>query len=281
MNQQNSIIVVGRPEAGKSGFFGQLYNRLNYEEGEFKLVREPKNISALEPVINSYAESKAIHHTTADTYQEIIFELSYGDTQFNVKYPDYGGEQIDHALFSRNLSKRWHKELQTSNHWMLFIRVADLEKTLDPVQRFAKLVKGQESVPEKDSIDEKFMSSQARFIELIQMLLYHKGWGFAKQLPIPNLSIVLSCWDKLSDKDQQKSPEEVLKEHLPLFSDFIASNWKVGHYSIIGLSSQGKELSKTESDPDWLDVEQGYIVKPNGNHTKDLTQIFKLIPNFL
>lgn len=280
MSKKNSILVIGKPSSGKSSFFGQLYTRLNFE-GEVSLTKEPKNISSLDPVINSFANSRAIDHTESSSFADLTFELKTNNNEFSVDYPDYGGEQVNHILQSRNLNSVWFKKIKQSDYWMLFVRLSDVEVEFDPIQRFNDLVEGNEEVKNKELLGVDFMSFQSELMELVQILLFHKKNGFSKAITTPKICVVLSCWDKLDEEDQNKEPVKVLKQHLPLFSEFMLNNWDINSLSFVGLSSQGKELKKDESDPNWMDVDEGYIIEPNGEKSSDLTRIFKLIPDLI
>ena len=272
-----SILVVGKPNSGKSGFFGQLYNRLEYSlEGNFaKLAKTPENKTALDIVTSRYAEGKALEHTPVGDYNKIELAIKTPKNSLNLIYPDYGGEQINHLVENRRLSNNWHSAIQNSDEWILFIRLNDLNKSYDPIQKFTKIVQNGEQ-KSKDELEEKLPSDQAYYIELIQMLLFYKEVGFTTQISTPKLFVTLSCWDEIENKDGKK-PYELLKEHLPLFYEFLVQNWKEASLKIIGLSSQGKSLDKINGDNEYLFEEEGYVVNSNGEANYDLTSILKIV----
>jgi hypothetical protein len=278
MNKKNiSILVIGKPNSGKSGFFGQLYNRLEYTiEGNFaKLLKTPENKTALDKVTSRYAEGKALEHTPVGDYDKIELSIQAGQNQINIVYPDYGGEQINHLIENRRLGNNWHSAIQNSNEWVLFIRLSDLNKSYDPIQKFTKIVQSGEQKL-KDEIDEKLPSDQAYYIELVQMLLFYKEIGFTSQINTPKIIVTLSCWDEIENKENKK-PNELLNEHLPLFYEFLIKNWVNSSLKIIGLSSQGKSLDKIEGDDDYLFEEEGYIINSEGEVNNDLTSILKIV----
>lgn len=272
-----SILVIGKPNSGKSGFFGQLYNRLEFaEEGNFaKLSKIPENKIVLDKVTSRYAEGKALEHTPVGDYDKIELSIEAGQNTVKLIYPDYGGEQINHLIDNRRLSDNWHSAIQNSNEWILFIRLSDLNKTYDPIQKFTETVQSVENQKNKDEIENKLPSDQGYYIELLQMMLYYKGVGFTNQINNPKLIVTLTCWDEIEVNG--KKPNELLKERLPLFYEFLIKNWSNLSLKMIGLSSQGKSLDKTKGDNDYLFEEEGYIIDPDGNKSSDLTSILKII----
>ncbi|MEP0266710.1 hypothetical protein [Dokdonia sp.] len=278
MSKENiSILVVGKPNSGKSGFFGQLYNRLEYaEEGNFaKLLKTPENKIALDKVTSRYAEGKALEHTPVGDYDKIELSIHADQKSLKLIYPDYGGEQINHLVENRRLGNNWYSAIQNSNEWILFIRLSDLNKSYDPIQKFTKIVQSGEQ-KSKDEIEEKLPSDQAYYIELIQMLLFYKEIGFTSQISNLELIVTLTCWDEIENKEEKK-PNELLKEHLPLFYEFLIQNWVKTSLKVIGISSQGRSLDKNNGDEEYLFEEEGFIINSNGEKNNDLTSILKIV----
>lgn len=277
-NSNNSILVVGKPNSGKSGFFGQLYTRLELEqEGNYaRLLKTPDNITALGQITSRYAEGKALEHTPVGDYEKIELFIDIGGHQISLLYPDYGGEQINYLIENRRLNDEWYSAIQKSNEWFLFIRLSDLNKTYDPIQRFTEIVEAGEQKDKASLEKNKVPSDQAFYIELMQMLLFYKGIGFTKRVEIPKLIVTLSCWDEYENTENAK-PADLLKEHLPLFYQFLNQNWDASSLKIIGLSSQGKALDKTNSDEDYIHEDEGFLVETDGSVTNDLTSILKII----
>jgi len=105
-------------------------------------------------------------------------------------------------------------------------------------------------------------------------LLYVKGLGLHRTLEVPKICIALSCWDTLEQTTIK--PTDYIQEYLPLLNSFIQNIWSANARSIIGLSSQGKALSKDKPDDDYLNegaFEFGYVIEPNGEKNKDLTWV--------
>ncbi len=272
MNKQNSILVIGKPNSGKSGFFGQLYARLDQQdENSFaQLIKTPENIAAINQILERYADGKSLEHTPVNEFENLDLDIEINGQQFTLRYPDYGGEQVNALMNTRRLDDRWYQHIQNSNSWFLFIRVGSLSSLYDPINKFAEIVK---SDNRNEIPVEKTPSDQAFYIELIQMLLYYKGIGYTQKNNSPHISIVLSCWDEIENLDENQIPEKLLKRELPLLYEFLIQNWNKTSLNVIGLSSQGRKLDKDKSDEDFLYEEEGYLILPNGEKTKDLTSL--------
>ena len=120
------------------------------------------------------------------------------------------------------------------------------------------------------------LSQQSRLIEILQALIHTKGKGIKKPIPIPRLFLVLTCWDELNTEN---TPEEVMKEKLPLMHDLIVTNWQEGRFTFLGLSAQGFPLDTPEAKDKYLDElpeNFGYVVLENGKQDKDLTKLIEL-----
>ena len=103
----------------------------------------------------------------------------------------------------------------------------------------------------------------------LQVLLYLRGGGIGQVSNIPNLCILLSCWDEL---DQTESPATILERQLPMFSQFVSSNWS--NPIVMGLSALERPLDKAVPDEDYVTRGPegfGYVVMPDGANTTDLT----------
>ena len=86
------------------------------------------------------------------------------------------------------------------------------------------------------------LSDQARLIELLQILLYAQSTSDKLMGRLPRLVVLLTCWDEIESPGR---PIDVLQERLPMFGDFVASNWK--DCSVLGLSALERPLDKEKT----------------------------------
>ena len=106
-------------------------------------------------------------------------------------------------------------------------------------------------------------------IELLQVLLYLRGGGVGQVNDIPQLCILLSCWDELG---QIGTPASILSNQLPMFYQFVSSKWP--EPMIMGLSALERPLDKKVSNEEYVTKGPehfGYIVTQDGSTSTDLT----------
>lgn len=269
----NTILLIGGPDTGKTHFGGQLYGRLETQNSFYKITSPPEDLTIFKEVLDNLNEGIATGHTP--TASNKILELEIEDNN-GVKsvfsFPDYGGEQIQTIVNSRRVDKTWKDQIEKSNSWMLFIRPDKIEPLEDITNRDLP----EQSVLDKRNTEEQplILSPSAFFIELIQMLLYTKKIATKQRIIIPSITVVLSCWDLIASKTGHKLPKDILKEKLPALYSYIDATWTEDTFKVIGLSSTGKTLSLTEPDTDFVKKgpeKFGYYINQSGKKIEDLT----------
>lgn len=270
---ENNILIIGGPNAGKTHFGGQLYGRLN--SGLFSYKIDPRNrpadLTIFQDVLDKLYEGKRAAHTEASANRSI--ELKVDDANDNTivfAFPDYAGEQVISIVENRRINETWRRYVEESNSWMLFVRLDEVQPLEDIINR---------GIPSPEEIQKRNkqtppvkISDAARFVELLQMLLYVKAIPSLNKVTNPNLTVLLSCWDLL-EQPKGTLPSKLLKERLPLLYYFVENTWSETALSVIGLSSTEKTLTD-EADEEYIDrtpIEFGYIINSEGNIERDLT----------
>nr|WP_295924645.1 hypothetical protein [uncultured Dyadobacter sp.] len=271
---ENNILVIGGPHVGKTHFGGQLYGRLIDRQGLYRIVTPPENLSVFQEVLDCLNEGRSAGHTHSSANEKL--ELEIQDNQGRkilFAFPDYGGEQIKRIVNDRKVDNLWKENIEGSSAWMLFIRLDEILPVEDVINR---------GLPENDVLEKRMngtepmeLSDAAFYVELLQILLYTKGVARFQKTPAPQITVVLSCWDKIADRAVTDLPVNLLKGRLPMLYDFIFSNWKKEAISIIGLSSTERTLSNEHADREYVNEGPenfGYIITGQGVKEKDLTK---------
>lgn len=270
-----SILILGKPHSGKTTFVLQFYGRLVKNKSAIVLYKSVDNISLIADDRDRLSRGEETQPTQTEKYDELVLPIEHNGKRADVKYPDFGGEQINKIIEQREVNKNWSKALIESNDWILFIRLSSLSvindlsnQTIDKetLENFA-------SKP----FDEIEIADQSFFIELLQILLQIKGHNYHLKNSSIKLNIVLTCWDELHTADSPKS--RFIKE-LPLLFNFIEANWEKTSYRIFGLSSQEFTLNTQEAKDKYLDEGHenfGYLIKPDESKTKDITLLISEI----
>lgn len=276
--EKNTILIIGGPNAGKTHFGGQLFGRLNAKTERYKITSLPDDLTIFKEVLDNLNDGKASGHTNVASHKRLMLEIQSDTGQKSeFSFPDYGGEQINTIVNTRRVDKTWAEQIGKSDAWMLFIRVDELEVLEDVVNRGLPQFEVVKSRSEKAS--KMIISNTAFYVELLQILLYVKKIGTKKKIESPRLIVALSCWDKLPKAEQEKQPIQVFKDKLPGLVNYIQETWKDDAFSTIGLSSVGKDLSKDESDIEFIKKGPenfGFIVTPDGKKELDLTLTISL-----
>lgn len=271
------ILMLGESDVGKTHYGGQLLKRLMNSNGQIRMDGAATNLEPFQTVMDKLNEGKLADHTVTTIYNESIWPI-IGDEEHkaHLVWPDYGGEQIQNIVDDRRIPNVWRMRIIQSPAWLLLIRPQKIRMHDDIFSR--PLVAPSEDTTEARELDRKEevpgargikLSDQARLIELLQMLVQISLTRDRAADQMPRILILLTCWDELNT---DMEPLSVLREYVPMFHDFMLSNWK--DLIVLGLSSLGRRLHKTEADADYVargSENFGYVVLENGTHCNDLT----------
>lgn len=261
----SELVVLGGPDSGKTHYAGQLYGRLQRRPGALRLRREagtPPDLSGLDEVLDCLENGRSAGHTPTGTWAEVHLPLVDGAGRAtDLRWPDYGGEQVKAVAESRAVTPQWRDRLVAAKGWLLFVRPNGETTYPDALDKLTERPAA-DAAPGARSIG---WDASARLTELLQILLHVAGVGTSSRVSSPRLAVLLSCYDEvLSDA---KAPRELLDQRFPLLSSFIESTWHPGSLSIWGLSSLGKALAADGADDDFIDEgpeHQGWVIPPGG-----------------
>lgn len=265
--KRRSILLIGESNVGKTHYGAQFLKRLIVQGCELKMDGAATNLKPFEHAMDCLAEGKSTRHTTAGSYVESVWPIvDRQKRQAEMIWPDYGGEQIRDLTRNRVIPTPWRDRVSSASDWILVIRLNTVRQAEDIFSRPIKSL-GQQS----PASQAQRPSDQARLVELLQILLYLAGLGRETRLSEPGLSVLLSCWDELGLAAATK-PDEVLKERVPMFYDFLQSTWEAP--DIIGLSALEKPLTENDCDVEYATKGPehfGYVILPDGLQSADIT----------
>lgn len=269
------LVLLGDPNSGKTHFGGQLYGRMRRRpETALRLRREqgtPTDLTAFAEVLRCLDDGRSADHTATESWAEILLPLvdARGHTM-DLRWPDYGGEQLREVFKQRAVREDWRARLMAADGWVLLIRLKGETKYPDALEELGKRPEGQRvNIERATSWD-----ANARWVELMQILLHVAGLGTVTRLRRPRLTVLLSCYDELGTDDGP--PGERLAEELPLVAAFLDNAWAAEAVSVWGLSALGRPLDRHNSDQEFIDKgpeTQGWVVPPEGGtRDPDLTK---------
>lgn len=269
------MLIIGHPSSGKTTFLAQFFTRLKKRKSDIKLLKTPENITAITEAVKSLSKGEETATTSAEKNMELILPIDIDGKEFNLVYPDYGGEQINNITELMEVDDKWKLLLNNSDKWLLFIRPNEISTTYD------LSMSSYESIDAKKSTSESLspLSKQSQFIELLQALLHAKEKGVKQSITSPTLTIILTCWDELGTDEK---PESAMKEKLPMLLHFVETIWDKSAFNILGLSAQGFPLNSEKAKDKYrndLPENFGYLVDSDGNQDIDITKLVKIALN--
>ena len=250
---------------GKSHYGGQLLKRLMREDGQLRMDGAATNLEPFQAVMACLDAGLSADHTPTATYHESRWPIVDVEQQkADLVWPDYGGEQIKKIIDDRRLPQVWLNRITQSSAWLLLIRLQKIRADDDIFSRPLASLKGRVT-----EAWDAGLSDQARLIELMQVLTYIWSTSNERSGRFPPLVVLLTCWDEMESPGK---PIDELCQRLPMFGDFVASNWK--DYSVLGLSALGRALDKSKPAEEYIAKGSdgfGYVVLEDGTHSPDLT----------
>ena len=260
-----SILLIGESGVGKSHYGAQLLKRLMQEDGRIRMRGAATNLQPFESVMARLDAGLAADHTAKPVYHESRWPIVDDQgRKADLIWPDYGGEQVKDIIDDRQLARAWLMRIAEASAWLLMIRLQMTRAADDIFSRPLMSLKGG-----SEEAREGRLSDQARLIELLQILFYASSTSRNHMGQLPRLVVLLTCWDEMENPG---TPIDTLHKRLPMFSDFVASNWK--DYSVLGLSALALALDKKKPNKDYITQGSerfGYVILEDGTRSPDLT----------
>lgn len=261
------IALFGESDHGKSHYGAQLLSRIETEKCELKLRTASVDLSAYNDVRKKLNSGLLAEHTPSGMYKDNLWPVVDGKGRaLDLTWPDYAGEQVKQVIDGRSMNQEWLGRTQHADGWILLVRpkLAKLDEDVfsKPLVSLGKSSASLGASPKR--------STQARLVELLQMLVHARGLRYRTALP--PLVLLLSCWDELK-LSKGTTPWQVLDSHMPLLASYVRCIW-ADRVSVLGLSALGAELSDKVPNEDFVDngpENFGFVVKPDGNEDNDLT----------
>lgn len=267
------VLFVGGPNAGKTTYLVQLYARMQAQECRLRLRRPPSDLSLVSQSLQRLSQGRPLRHTSEQVRETLTLPvIDRSGVSRDIKLPDYGGEALRTIVTRRRVPNHWRELINRTGHWLLFIRLEQMPQIPDILTKAIGEL-AMESVGDKRDNDAvSRLPYDLWMIELLQIMVHtRENARFHRR--DPQLTVVLTCWDELRNPEDFK-PSEYFGKRLPLLRSYIEATWVSDARRVLGLSSQGKELSESEKDEEIIDkglTNVGYVVREDGSRDGDLT----------
>jgi hypothetical protein len=271
MAVNDSILIIGPPDSGKTVFLAQFFTRVLKRKSSIKLLKMPANIRAIADAQTRLASGEEPIPTPTEANVELILSIDVDGKMVDLICPDYGGEQVIQLTQFMEVDTNWEVRVHGSDRWIMFIRPSKITRTYDLSLSCYERIEGAKS----PAITPPRLSDQSKFIELLQILLHSRDQGLGRTVDVPKLLIVLTCWDELKT---EMAPVQVLQEKLPMLLNFVETVWAKEAFAVLGLSAQGFPLDTQEAKDryqDELPENFGYLIDFKGVEDRDVTNLVK------
>lgn len=259
-----SLLLLGESDVGKTHYGAQVLRRLNAGSGAFELVNGA-NLNPFKDALNKINQGLSAPHTPRAESSESIWTLRLrsNGSNMDIIWPDYGGEQVSGIIDSKSLPAAWRDKLVRASGWIFMVRPSRVPLPEDILTRAM-------SFPTVDNTENPTLSPQSKLIEILQMLRHKKqSYLDHKGMP-PPIAVLLSCYDELNS---DKSPGAYCRAHLPMFDQYLSSNWPKEFRRIFGVSPLGQPLNHIKADDDYVasgPEKKGFVIDEQGDRTDDL-----------
>ena len=263
-NAPRSLLLLGESDVGKTHYGAQILRRLNAGRGAFELV-DGANLEPFKTALDKISQGLSAPHTPRAEYSESIWTLRRRSSGSNMDlvWPDYGGEQVSEMINGKFLPAAWRDKIVKATGWIFMVRPSQVPLPEDILTRAV-------SFPAINDPVNSTLSPQSKLIEVLQMLQYKKRSYLDHKGMLPPLAVLLSCYDELATEDP---PGVYCRAQLPMFYQYLSSNWPQGRLRIFGISPLGQPLSPTDPDENYAasgPEKRGFILDEQGTEMDDL-----------
>ncbi|MBC7749260.1 MAG: hypothetical protein H7Z76_11915 [Methylotenera sp.] len=263
------LLIIGKKNSSKTVFITQFYIRLQKGKSKLSLYKPVEDLSAISAAKDFLVNGEEPEPTVAGSNVNMLLPIEFDGQQLDLHYPDFGGEQINRILTTREVDKKWIDAIKESDNWIFFIRLNSINRKRD-----ISNTKVTEHHTQGEKTDVSYATTeQSSLIELLQIFLHFKESDYHLKNSKFKLTVTLTCWDELNTSE---IPRTILKDQLPLLLNFIESNWEKDKIKFIGLSALQFPLTNAENKAKYENEGSesfGYLIKETGEKITDITEL--------
>jgi hypothetical protein len=233
----NSIVLLGGPDSGKTNYVGRVWPALDEGNGSLHAAEQPEDIRFVLDVtdhLNSGSFAPRSEHADERRDFEVIVAAEKGGERTTIVIPDISGELWLNAAEQGEVSSELMDEMRVANGALLFIRVSS-EADVRPLN----WVTSKNLLAKLGNEHDKGLPTQVMVCELLRFLentLSERPDGDP-----PRLSVVVSAWDLVDPEKFKLGPKAWLEREYPLIAGRLDDiEWV--DIRVFGLSVVGGDL---------------------------------------
>ena len=242
-----TLVLVGVPDTGKTNFLAGLWGALRRGNGTLVCPTPPDNIKYVEDVLGhllqgSFAprSNKNISESRSDVLITVAPAGPGVQPSTDLIVPDVTGELWKKAVETLEMPAQWMSDLQNASGAMLFVRVLsdDIVAPLDWITARGVL-RGALVLPK----DKDALPTQVQLCELLRFLEVSLK-PHANGAP-PRVAIVVTAYDLLDPATANQGPKRYLEQEYPLFAGRLCDGGPLA-IKVFGASVVGGDLGVDE-----------------------------------
>lgn len=247
----NSVVLVGGPDAGKTNYLGRLWMALDAETGVISKDGLPPHVEYLRGLVTSLNSGEFAARSAPGTFESTSIPVKWrqGQSSGLLVVPDCAGEQWEKIHKEREWDSKWEHAVGSMAGCILFFRV-DSDHNVQQLNwsnhaEVMKLIRQAKEASETDA-DTPLLPTQVLLVDWLQCLssVYREMQGTEKPLRV---SVVLSAWDLAQKEARDADPDAYLSNELPMLHDFLAGNPALFLAKTFGVTITGGPLTHEDT----------------------------------
>lgn len=274
--KEKKCFIMGLPEAGKTTYLAALWYVLkNSRNNKLTVKKYTGDLSYLTKISAKWVNTEEIERTKPTYEQKSIVLTLENDKKdiISLSFPDLSGESFQLQYEKRETEKELAKFVKESEGILLFINPENIKEPflISEIPKSAWANGEDENMECATRNPKETDPTQVILVELLQFVMYMRNENLI------NVGIIISAWDLVRN---YKTPEDFIKNRLPLLWQYIFSNSKYLKVSLYGISAQGgsfdnrDELLKNENP-----CERIIVVDNTGKISNDITLPLSMVVN--
>lgn len=218
-----TIVLVGVPDTGKTNFLARLWEALRGGKGTLVCPTPPDNIKYVEDALGhvlqgSFAprSNKNIGESRSDVLIPVTMAGATDGSPTDLLVPDVTGELWKKAVETLEMPAQWMEDLQGASGAMLFLRVLS-DEIVAPLDWITArgVLRGTLALPK----EKEGLPTQVELCELLRFLeLSLKPHPDGSP---PRVAIIVTAYDLLDAEKAALGPSRYLEREYPLFAGHL------------------------------------------------------------
>ena len=238
----HSITICGLPGSGKTTFLAALWHLVTAQDNTPTQLHF-KNINGdnkhLNLITRKWRNAETQEHTVFGSKEIVKMNLTNGiSEEITLCFPDLSGEIFSRLWENRDCDEELQTILSESSGILLFVHADHIRKPqwILEITSLSKEIGIQQKKTKETDWHPRLAPTQVKLVDILQLLR-----SDPLRIPAKKLAIMLSAWDKVSV--EMLTPNNFLKQHLPLLYQYLSSSSEWLQSRIYGISAQGGDYN--------------------------------------